>query len=115
MAVATFRLQMVSLQALIYDGETRSVYVRGDEGEFELLPFHYPLMAALPEGEVKIWGQTPVPIRAGVVMFNENRCTMIVELPSDSPVTGISWSGLTVLGTEKKEEKKPEEKKAGKK
>jgi F0F1-type ATP synthase epsilon subunit len=79
MANATFRLQIMSLRRMLFDGEVKSVYLSGDEGEYELLPYHYPLLGALPEGEVKIADKGSVPLRAGVVLFQNNRCTIIVE------------------------------------
>ena len=75
----TFRLQVMSLRRMLFDGDVKSVYLSGDEGEYELLPFHYPLLGALPEGEIKIAEKGSVPLRAGVVMFQNNRCTIIIE------------------------------------
>ena len=56
-----------------------SVYLSGDEGEYELLAHHYPLVGALPEGEIKIAGHISIPLRAGVIMFQDNQCSIIVE------------------------------------
>jgi F0F1-type ATP synthase epsilon subunit len=56
-----------------------SVYFMGDEGEYELMAYHYPLIGALPEGEVRIAGHANVPLRAGVVLFQQNSCVVIVE------------------------------------
>ena len=75
----TFRLQVMSLRRVLFDGDVTSVYLSGDEGEYELLPYHYPLLGALPEGDIKIAGKGSVPLRAGVVLFQENRCTIIIE------------------------------------
>ena len=75
----TFRLQVLSLVRMLYDAQVESVYLAGDEGEFELLPYHYPLLGALPEGEIKIAGQQGIPLRAGVVMFENNKCTIVIE------------------------------------
>lgn len=75
----TFRLQIMSLRRVLFDGEVKSVYLSGDEGEYELLPFHYPLLGALPEGEIKISEKGSVPLRTGVVMFQSNRCVIIIE------------------------------------
>jgi F0F1-type ATP synthase epsilon subunit len=74
-----FRVRVMSLRRVLYDGETTSVYLSGDEGEFELLAFHYSLMGALPEGDIKIAGHEDIHIRTGCVMFGENQCTIIVE------------------------------------
>lgn len=76
---ATFRLRVVSLLRTLYDGEVSSIFLVGDEGEYELLPHHYPLMGALMEGEVKIAGELPIRLKTGVVMFDNNTCIIIVE------------------------------------
>ena len=75
----TFRLQVLSLRRLLFDGEVREVQLSGDEGEYELLAFHYPVLGALPGGEIKIADKGSIPLRAGVVMFQHNRCTIIIE------------------------------------
>ncbi len=75
----TFKLQVLSLKRALFDGEVKSVQLVGDEGEYELLPFHYPLLGALPQGEIKIFEKGNIPLRAGVVMFQHNRCTIIIE------------------------------------
>ncbi|MDD5217641.1 MAG: hypothetical protein PHN49_05540 [Candidatus Omnitrophica bacterium] len=108
--MATFRLQVVSLRAMLFDGEVKSVYLYGDQGEYELLPFHFPVMGTLPEGEIKVsFGRRTenIPIKSGIVLFQENRCTIIVEESEDSQVMGTSWSALEVL---KKTDKKSDQK-----
>lgn len=77
--VSTFRLQILSLIRMLFEGEVESVYISGDEGEYELLPFHFPLLGAIPEGEIKIAGHESVPLRAGVVLFQDNQCIIIIE------------------------------------
>ena len=77
--MATFRLRVMSLMRVLFDEEVRSVYLFGDEGEYELLPFHYPLLGALPEGEIRIAGHESVPLRTGIVSFVNNQCTIIIE------------------------------------
>lgn len=64
---------------MLFEGEVESVYISGDEGEYELLPFHFPLLGAIPEGEIKISGHEGVPLRAGVVLFQDNQCIIIIE------------------------------------
>ncbi|MBI3306273.1 MAG: hypothetical protein HYZ84_00500 [Candidatus Omnitrophica bacterium] len=74
-----FRLQVISLKRMLFNEEVESVYLSGDEGEYELLAHHYPLIGALPEGEIKIAGFKSIPLRAGVVLFQDNQCNIIVE------------------------------------
>ena len=88
----TFRLQVLSLRRVLFDGEVKSARFSGDEGEYELMPFHYPLLGALPEGEVLIPEKGGIPLRVGVVMFQHNHCTVIIEeheegsaLPTSAP------------------------------
>ncbi len=92
------RLQVVSLMRLLFDGDVRSVYLQGDEGEYELLPYHYPLLGALPEGEIKITTFTGdivyIGLRAGVVLTNENACIIILEeLDLEKAIKGASALG----------------------
>ncbi len=96
MALASFRLQIVSLQKLIFDADVTSVYLFGDEGEYELLAYHYSLMGALPEGEVVIKGFDSIGIKSGVVLFKDNRCTIICEESEKSKGIGVSWRDLTL-------------------
>ncbi|MDP3919443.1 MAG: hypothetical protein Q8R76_01370 [Candidatus Omnitrophota bacterium] len=84
----TFHLQIMSLIRMLFDGEVESVYLSGDEGEYELLCHHFPLMGAIPEGWVQIAGHDPVPLRAGVVMFQENTCIIIIEEMDSNKAVG---------------------------
>ncbi|HNV87182.1 MAG TPA: hypothetical protein PKL97_09520 [Candidatus Omnitrophota bacterium] len=79
MLPATFRLQIVSLVRVVFDGEVPMIHLIGDEGEYEVLPFHYPLLGALPQGEVMIADFGNIPIRSGVVLFESNTCTILIE------------------------------------
>jgi len=85
--VSTFRLQVLSLIRMLFEGEVESVYCSGDEGEYELLPFHFPLLGALPEGELLIAGHESIPLRAGVVLFQDNQCIVIIEEMDKSGLT----------------------------
>ena len=91
MAKPTFRLLVVSLKGILFDDQVESVYLRGDEGEFELLAFHYPLLASLPESDIQIAHHDPIPIRVGVVMFNQNTCTVVIEEGSHTVVEYKPW------------------------
>ena len=87
----TFRLRVYSLRGVWFDGQVESVYLFGDEGEFEILAFHYPLLSSLPEGQVNIAGHDPIPIRVGIVMFQGNTCTIVMEEGAEMPREGLSW------------------------
>ncbi|HOG24321.1 MAG TPA: hypothetical protein PK590_06700 [Candidatus Omnitrophota bacterium] len=78
-----FHLKVMSLKGVAIDEEVESVYLTGDDGEFELLPFHHPLLASLPEGELKIAYHESIPIKAGVLSFKDNECRVIAEIDPD--------------------------------
>lgn len=80
MAKNKFPLQVVSTAGIVFQGDVGSVYLRGTDGEFELLPYHAPLLASLAAGEVSIEGNEPLPVRGGVVMFRDNECTIVAEM-----------------------------------
>ncbi len=86
-----FHLQILSLQGLVFDDLVESVYLTSEEGEFELLAFHHPLVATLIEGEIKIADHASIPIRLGAVSFRENRCYMIVEVNPNYTGMRESW------------------------
>jgi len=75
----TFRLRVMSLVRTLFDDDVESVFLQGDEGEYELLPFHYPLIGALVNSEIKIARQTALHVRSGVVLFDNNTCIILVE------------------------------------
>ena len=74
-----FHLRVVSVVRTLFNDQVESVFLLGDEGEFELLAHHYPLMGALTEGEIKIAGHEGIPIKSGVLSFIDNQCSIIIE------------------------------------
>ena len=77
--MATFHLKVVSLKKVLFNGETSSVYICGDEGEYELLPYHYALIGAVVKSGIKIEGHPDIEVKTGAVLFSKNQCTIIVE------------------------------------
>lgn len=74
-----FRLRVMSLVRTLFDDEVESVFLQGDEGEYELLPFHYPLIGALVDSDIRVSNQPALRIRSGVVLFDNNTCIILVE------------------------------------
>ena len=77
-----FPLEVVSTEGIVFQDDVESVYLYGTEGEFELLPYHFPIVASLTQSEINIEGNDPLPIQSGVVMFSDNRCTIMAEMPA---------------------------------
>ena len=64
---------------VIFDGEAHSVFLPGDMAEFELLDFHAPIVSLLRPGRVVVDWKTSVPIKKGMVKFDNNECMILVE------------------------------------
>lgn len=63
----------------MFQGEIESLFVAADTGEFELLPYHYPVLAILKEGNIIINWQEYVPVKFGLLKFFANDCVILVE------------------------------------
>jgi F0F1-type ATP synthase epsilon subunit len=76
---ATFKLTIMTPDALIYQKEVESVFFTGDRGEYELLPYHYPVLGILKEGHIIINWHEAVPIKFGLLRFFANDCIVLIE------------------------------------
>ena len=79
MAVASFHVLITSPERVVVDDQAHSVLFPGEQGEFEVLPLHRPLVSRLLQGTVEIEGQA-VTIRRGVVRVADDVVTAVVEL-----------------------------------
>ena len=77
---STFNLQVVSLRGMAFDDMVEAIYLTGDDGEFELLPFHHPLLASISDGDLKIANHASIRIKSGILSFNNNQCRIIAEV-----------------------------------
>jgi F0F1-type ATP synthase epsilon subunit len=73
------RVIVTSPERLIYDGPAESVVLPGEQGTFEVLPLHRPLMSRLRRGLLEI-NQKMLPIRGGVARVADDRVLAVVEL-----------------------------------
>jgi len=64
---------------VLFDGEAESVFLPGDLAEFELLDFHAPIVSLLRPGVVTVDWKTTIPIKNGMVKFDNNECMILVE------------------------------------
>ena len=65
-------------EKVIFEGKANSVILPGEQGVFEALSYHKPLLSRLISGKLIIDEQI-FPIRRGIVGINLNRATIIVE------------------------------------
>lgn len=76
---ATFKLSVMTPDALLYQNEVESVFLTGDQSEYELLPYHYPVLGVLKEGNIIVNWAEAIPIKFGVIKFFANDCIVLVE------------------------------------
>lgn len=73
------KVTILNPKHVIFDGEARNVFLPGDLAEFELMDFHAPIVSLLRPGNVVVDWDRSVPIKAGMVRFDNNECMILVE------------------------------------
>jgi F0F1-type ATP synthase epsilon subunit len=56
-----------------------SVFLPGDIGEFEIMDHHAPIVSLLRAGYVTVDWDRRIPIKRGMVKFDNNQCMLLVE------------------------------------
>ncbi|OGX05624.1 MAG: hypothetical protein A2Z88_09170 [Omnitrophica WOR_2 bacterium GWA2_47_8] len=75
----TFKIAIMTPEALLYQNEVESVFITGDLGEYELMPYHYPVLGILAQGNIIINWREVVPVKFGILKFFANDCIILVE------------------------------------
>ena len=73
------KVKILNPKHVIFDGEAKSVFLPGDMAEFELLDFHAPIVSLLRPGRVVLDWDKAIPIKKGMVKFDQNECMILVE------------------------------------
>ena len=79
MAARAIHIVITSAERVVFDGTAQSVVFPGEQGTFEVLPLHRPLVSRLQPGAIVVDGRA-VPIRRGVVRVADDDITAVVEL-----------------------------------
>lgn len=74
-----FNVAILDQAHVIFDGMANSVVLPGDDGEFEVLDFHKPIVSFLRRGEIII-DNMGFPISRGIARFYKDRLIALVEL-----------------------------------
>ena len=77
----TFKCTIMTPDTLIYENEIQSLFLTGDKGEYELLPYHYPVLGILKEGNIIIDWRESISVKFGLVRFFANDCIILIEQP----------------------------------
>ena len=70
---------IMNQEQTIFNGVANSVILPGDYGEFELLPFHWPIVSILRKGQIVI-DEMDFPISKGIARFSDEKLVALVEL-----------------------------------
>ncbi len=62
----------------LFEGEAESVVLPGDNGDFEILPFHKPIISLLRGGTI-IVGSRQLKIRRGIARVIRDQVVALVE------------------------------------
>ena len=69
---------VVTLDKVVFEGKANSIMLPGEQGVFEVLDYHKPLVSRLVKGNV-IVDQNVFAIRRGMVGVQPNKTTIIME------------------------------------
>lgn len=75
-----FKVYIVTKEMTLFDGTASSVVLPGEDGQFNILPFHAPIVFKLTEGEIRVDDKL-FNISDGIMRFEDNELHAIVELP----------------------------------
>jgi len=75
----TFKLTVMTPDALVYENEVESIFLTGDRGEYEVLPYHYPVLGILKPGNIIVDWKESIAIKAGLIRFFANDCIILIE------------------------------------
>ena len=73
------KVAILSPKRVLFDGEAKSVFLTGDIAEFELLDHHAPIISLLRPGTVTLDWENRIPIRRGIVRYDNNECVILTE------------------------------------
>ncbi len=69
---------VISNTKILFKGQAKRVILPGDNGVFEILPFHKRALSRLLEGRVEIDDQS-FPILRGAAKIEKNNVTIAIE------------------------------------
>lgn len=74
-----FDLTIITPKKVLFEDAVERVLIDGDESEYELMSFHAKTLGILRAGDIIINNKIAIPIKAGIVSFNDNKCFILAE------------------------------------
>lgn len=73
------RVIILNPKHVLFEGDAKSVFLPGDMAEFEIMDCHAPIVSLLRPGMVVVDWEKNIPIKRGMVKFDNNECKILVE------------------------------------
>ena len=81
--MATYQLQILALDRMVYEGVVESMVVKGSEGYLGVLAHHAPLVTELTEGDLEITLDTHEKkkfyLEGGLLDVGHNKATILAD------------------------------------
>lgn len=80
------KLQILTPDKAIFDGEVEALLVPGTSGPFEILKDHAPILSTLSKGDLRIKAggkETYYTVSGGFVEFHQNQAVVLAETAED--------------------------------
>jgi len=71
-------VSVLNLKEVVFEGKAKSVILPGEEGVFEMLPFHKRLLSRLISGTL-IVDEKNFSLQRGIAKIDQNKVTIIIE------------------------------------
>lgn len=69
---------VLSPTQVLFEGKARNMIVPGEQGVFEVMPFHKRILSRLVSGTMRVEDRS-FSMRRGIIKVNQNRVTVIME------------------------------------
>ena len=77
------KLNIITPEDTLYEGEVKSVQLQGTDGKFQLLYIHAPIISALANGKIKITDNNDqtieYEINGGLVEMSKNKIQILAQ------------------------------------
>lgn len=73
-----FDASIFTPQGPLFEGKAKSVMLPGEQGVFEVLPFHKRLITRLISGTLVIDGRD-FPVKRGIAKVEQNKLLVVIE------------------------------------
>ncbi len=77
------KLNIITPEDTLYEGEVKSVQLQGTDGKFQLLNNHAPVISALAKGKIKITDNNDqtieYEINGGLVEMSKNKIQILAQ------------------------------------